>query len=191
LLSGKPVRTISPRHRFAPTSKGRVGKRPLGKTASREVWCPPPSNGLTGVLFTLKMQCMKSKKTIVACLKALSHLVIVCALLFLPTSATHAASGMHGDHHVASVSSDQIDMGHAHAADSSDSMHGKSNSASKDGEQDQASGKCCNGICFSVVLDEADGVFVERTATGRYLVLHMQTASLEASGFLRPPQSLI
>jgi hypothetical protein len=129
--------------------------------------------------------------TFSAYLKAVSYLVIVCALLFLPTSATHAASGMHGDHHVASVSSDQVDMGHAHGADSSGSMHGKSSSASKDGEQDRASGQCCNGICVSVVLEEVDGVFVERTASRRYLVLHMQTASLEESGFLRPPQFLI
>ncbi len=130
---------------------------------------------------------MKSKKTIFAYLKALSYLVIVCASVFLPPSATHAASGIHGGHHVASVSSDHAVATHAHGAASANSIHGASESASKADHEDQASGQCCSGICVSVVLDETYIAFVEHAERDRYRTIYAQPESVEPTGFLRPP----
>ncbi|PVA09016.1 hypothetical protein DC366_15760 [Pelagivirga sediminicola] len=134
---------------------------------------------------------MKPKKTIAACLKALSYLAIICALMFLPSSATHAASGIHGDHHAASVSSDQAVPKHAHEAASSESMHGASGSASQADQKDQASGQCCNGLCVSVVLDDTDIPFVKQATRDKYLMVLAQPDSIEPTGFLRPPLYLI
>jgi hypothetical protein len=131
---------------------------------------------------------MKFKKITSACLEALSCLVIICALVILPPSATHASSGIHSDQHAAAV---DADANHAHGAASSHCMHGKNDPASKTDHDEQASSQCCSGICVSVVLSETGGFFVEYTARQKYLPLHAETDSIEPTGFLRPPLHLI
>lgn len=134
---------------------------------------------------------MLPKKTIFASLKALSCLVIVCALVFLPPSATHAASGMHDDQHNVSAQSDRAVAKHAHDAASANSILGVDKSASKADHEDEALGKCCSGLCVSVVLDEAGVAFVAHPQRDKYRTLHVQPKSVEPTGFLRPPSFLI
>ncbi len=134
---------------------------------------------------------MKSKKTIFASLKALSYLVIICALVFLPPSATHAAFGIHGDQHGASDHSDHAVAKHAHDAASANSMHGADKSASTADQEDEASGQCCSGICVSAVLDETDIAFARHAERGKYRTVLAQPDSIEPTGFLRPPLHLI
>jgi len=131
---------------------------------------------------------MNLGKTMSVRLKGFVCLLFAVALMFFSPAASHAASGMHGAHHAVPTS---FDEGHARDATSSHSMHGSSGAMSHADENDQASGQCCSGICVSVILGEADIVFVEHTTLGIYLMLHERTASLEASSLLRPPQHLI
>ncbi len=141
--------------------------------------------------LTLKTLSMSPKKTIFASLKALSCLVIVCALVFLPPSATHAASGMHDDQHKVSGHADHAVAKHAHDAASENSIHGVNKSASKADHEDEALGQCCSGLCVSVVLDEATVAFVERPQRDKYRTIHVQSESAESTCFLRPPLYLI
>lgn len=134
---------------------------------------------------------MKSKNTISTWLKVLACLAFAFALVLSPPSASHAASGMHGDHHAAPVSADHSDKDHVHVADSSISEHEHHASGSDMDADDQASGQCCSGICLSAVLDENGHDFEVQVTNGKYLTLHAQAASVEPSGFLRPPQTLI
>ncbi|TDE32856.1 hypothetical protein [Antarcticimicrobium sediminis] len=134
---------------------------------------------------------MKSKTPLFACLKALSYLVIACALVFLPPSTAHAASGMHNNQLVASISADHTVAEHAHGATSLGSKHDKSGSASKADHEDQGTGQCCSGICVSGMLTEPGAAFVAHATRGKYLMLNGRTASIKPSGFLRPPQHLI
>jgi|TARA_B110000908_G_scaffold85612_1_gene102279 hypothetical protein len=134
---------------------------------------------------------MKTKNTTTALLKALACLAFAFALVFSPPSASHAASGLHDDHQMDSVILDHVDNSHSHEAMSSTSLHNESNSTSKSVDDEQSSTQCCSGICLSVALTETDIVFGDQTASGVHLTLHAQTASIEPSGFLRPPQFLI
>lgn len=134
---------------------------------------------------------MKLKNTISTWLKTLACLAFAFALVLSPPSASHAASGMHGDHHAVPVSADHSDANHVHDADSSISEHEQHASGSDMDADDQASGQCCSSICLSAVLDENGHDFEVQVTSGKYLTLHAQTASVEPSGFLRPPQFLI
>ena len=134
---------------------------------------------------------MKSKATIPAFLKALACLAFAFVLVFSPPSASHAASGLHDDHQMASVILDHVDNSHSHNAMSSTPLHNEFSSTTQSVDDEQSSAQCCSGICLSVALNETGIVFVDQTTSGVYLTLHAQTASIEPSGFLRPPQFLI
>lgn len=134
---------------------------------------------------------MKLKNTISTSLKTLACLAFVFALVLSPPSASHAASGMHGDHHAAPASSDYGDTIHARDADSSIAEHEQHASGSDMDADDKASSQCCSGICLSAVLDESGHDIEVQFTSGKYLTLHAQTASVEPSDFLRPPQFLI
>lgn len=134
---------------------------------------------------------MSPKKTISACLKGLSYLAIICALMFLPPSATHAAAGMHGDQHGAVAHSDHAVEKHAHGAASANSMHGASESAIQGEHENAASGECCSGLCVSAVLDETGIAFARHAERGKYGTVRVQPDSIEPTGFLRPPLYLI
>jgi hypothetical protein len=125
---------------------------------------------------------MELKNTISIWLKTLACLAFVCAVVLSPQSSSHANSGMHGDHHSASVSAEYGDDSHVQDA------HSSISDLSAD---DQTSGQCCSDICLSAVLSECEHNFVVQSAGGGYVRLHAQAASLEPSGFLRPPQFLI
>ncbi|MCQ0092993.1 hypothetical protein FGD77_15165 [Roseovarius sp. M141] len=134
---------------------------------------------------------MPLKKIISACPKGLSYLAVICALMFLPPSATHAASGMHGDQHGATAHSDHAVAKHAHGATSANSTHGASEGASQGEHEKAASGECCSGICTSVVLDESGFAFARHAERGKYRTVLAQPDSIEPTGFLRPPLYLI
>jgi hypothetical protein len=134
---------------------------------------------------------MKLKNTISTWPKTLACLAFVFALVLSPPSASHAASGMHGDHHAAPVSADHSDANHVHDEDLSISEHEQHASISNMGTDDQTSGQCCSDICLSAILNDRKHDFAVHVAGGKYLRLHAQTASVEPSGLLRPPQFLI
>ena len=134
---------------------------------------------------------MTSKKNISACLKARAFLVLTCALVFLPPSVTHAASGMHSGKQVASVHADHGVAKHAHGAASSNAKYDENGPDPTTETEDHEAGQCCSGICVSGLLSEAGNEFVEHATRDKYLMLHGQTGSIEPSGFLRPPQHLI
>ncbi|WP_113911810.1 hypothetical protein [Roseovarius dicentrarchi] len=141
--------------------------------------------------FTRKTLCMSPRKTISACLKGLSYLAIICALMFLPPSASHAASGMHGDQHGAAAHSAHSVEKHAHGAASANLMHDASESASQGEHEKAAAGECCSGLCVSVVLDDSGIAFARHAGRGKYRTVRAQPDSIESAGFLRPPLYLI
>ena len=134
---------------------------------------------------------MYGNRTISTLLKALWCFAFALMLVMSPLTASHAASGMHGDHHTLAAQTDHQEDKNAHGSMLPTSPQDVSGSEVLSADQDATSENCCNGICISVVLDEAADVFVVRTKSGRYLTLHAQTTSIEPSGFLRPPQFLI
>ena len=134
---------------------------------------------------------MKKENTTTALLKVIACFAFAFTLVFSPPSASHAASGLHDDHQMASVILDHVDNSHSHDAMSSTSLHNESNSTSKSVDDEKSSTQCCSGICLSVALTETGIVFGDQTTSNVYLTLHAQTASIEPSGFLRPPQFLI
>ena len=134
---------------------------------------------------------MNTKNTTTALLKVLACLAFAFALVFSPPSASHAASGMHDDHQMASVTLDHVDNTHSCHSKSSTPLHNEFSSTTKSVDDEHSSAQCCSGICLSVALNETGIVFGDQTTSGVYLTLHAQTASIEPSGFLRPPQFLI
>lgn len=134
---------------------------------------------------------MKAKNIICVWLKAFTCLSFALALVFSAPSASHAATGMHdGGHAAITTSVDTVDS-HARHEISSTTHYKVPVITSKSDDEKQSSGECCNGICISVALTEADTVFVEQSTVEVYLMLYAQTNSIESSGFLRPPQILI
>lgn len=134
---------------------------------------------------------MKTKNITTALLKVFACLAFAFALVFSPPSASHAASGLHDDHQMASVILEHVDNSHSHDAMSSTSLLNEFSSTSKSVDDEQPSSQCCSGICLSVALNESGIVFSDQTTSGVYLTRHAQTASIEPSGFMRPPQFLI
>jgi hypothetical protein len=135
---------------------------------------------------------MISKGSIIAFLRTLACAAFAFALVFLPPSASHASSEMHGSQHSVSDKTNHGGMDHGgmdHSAAAAPQSECGS-PVSSDGK-DHAGGKCCSGICSSVVLGETVTVFVRQSASDRYLPLNPQANSIEPSGFLRPPQFLI
>ena len=121
-------------------------------------------------------------------LNAMFYLAIAIALVFSPPSSAHAASGMHENHHAMTVSADiEKDM-HSHKSAVGTSLH---DCGAVSGDSQNETGKCCSGICFSVVLENHSTALTKQAIGGRYVVLDAQTKSIEPSGFLRPPQRLI
>lgn len=158
---------------------------------SRKSWEPSSAGCIDRGSAIAQVFEVKPKNTISAWLKALASLAFVLALVLSPPSASHAASGMHGDHHAAPVSSDHSDANHVHDGASSISNQEQHASISNMGADDLSSGQYCNDICLSAVLNDSGHNFVVQVSGGKYQPLHAQAASVEPSGFLRPPQFLI
>lgn len=106
------------------------------------------------------------------------------SLVFFPPSASHAASGMHGDHHTVAASSD-------HAEVLATDMQGKHAATSTNAKDDASAGSCCIGICLSIVLTENTVTLHAVVTASTYNMPQAQARSLIAHGFLRPPQFLI
>ncbi|RKE93577.1 hypothetical protein C8N30_2650 [Sulfitobacter guttiformis] len=130
---------------------------------------------------------MTLRGSTIALLKTFACAAFAFALVLLPPSASHASSNMHDSHHTVSDRADHSGMDHGAAAVTQPECGAL---ASSDGK-DHVGGKCCSGICSSVVLGEAATVFARQSTSGRYLPLNPQMNSVEQSGFLRPPQFLI
>lgn len=135
---------------------------------------------------------MIPKNTFSNWFKPLAYLALVFALVLSSLTASHAASGMHGDQHSLSGNVDLDVEGHDHIANSSTHKHHEDHSSvsHKSGDA-QKSDQCCNEICMSAVLDVSGHHLEIHIASGKYVMLHAQTTSIEPSGFLRPPQFLI
>lgn len=123
--------------------------------------------------------------------KALTCLALVLTLVFAPPSASHAGAGMHGDHHASATQHDNDAVDGSSRDISSHTTYSSCGSTSASTSDDESTGQCCSGICFSVVLDETTGDAAIQPTDGKYLTLHAQADSIEPAGFLRPPQFLI
>ncbi|MCX7568248.1 hypothetical protein OS189_18065 [Sulfitobacter sp. F26169L] len=134
---------------------------------------------------------MSMLNPIYAMMKTMACATFVFALLLLPPSAAHASASMHGGHHSA-VETMTVGADHqSHDMSQVAKVAGKCGAVDSAEGQDHEAGKCCSGICSSVVLNETATVFVVHTIAGRYIPLQAQARSTEPSGFLRPPQFLI
>lgn len=134
---------------------------------------------------------MLLKNATSSAVRAVACLVLAFSLVFFPPSATHAASGMHGDHHaVAAVSSDRL-SGNDHGDVSATNMQAKQATTSTNAKDDASAGSCCIGICLSVVLTENTVTLHAVATASTYNMPQAQARSLIAHGFLRPPQFLI
>ncbi|WP_407474689.1 hypothetical protein [Sulfitobacter sp. PM12] len=130
-------------------------------------------------------------------IKAFTCIAFALALVLSPSSAAHAASGMHDGHHAKSV--DVVgavephntggDAHHAHTKPEGVSDIGIAvpDSAVKEIQSDD----CCSGICISVVFLEDTKVRAVSVGTREYVMLGGQNHSAVTTGFLRPPRSLI
>ncbi|WP_073145971.1 MULTISPECIES: hypothetical protein [Litoreibacter] len=135
---------------------------------------------------------MKKKTTTFKALRAVACFAFALALVFFPPAVTHAGSGAHGANQVVSQSTDGTVTDHSEGVDTVNSTaHLNCNSVSTTGDDEPSSGQCCNGICLLIVLDEVETLDIEQVGRTQHLRLHEQTKSVEMSGFLRPPQSLI
>ena len=134
---------------------------------------------------------MKAKNIISIWLKTIASIALVLALVLSPPSASHAESGAYGNHHTAKAVSSLGDSRHKHDVLSQVSEHHVDSEAFLADAKDQTSSQCCNDICMSAVLCDNVPDLIVHSATGKYLILRTQTASIEQSGFLRPPQFLI
>jgi hypothetical protein len=123
--------------------------------------------------------------------KAVACLAFAVSLMFFPPSASHAASGMHGEQHSIAATADHGTAAHEHGHQSLKMNHDKNDAMPVSGEDDHAGANCCSGICLSVVLTENRVILGDDSSTSRYLMPDAQTRSVVASGFLRPPQFLI
>ncbi|MEH6648015.1 hypothetical protein [Sulfitobacter sp.] len=124
-------------------------------------------------------------------LKVIPCFAFALALVLFPPSASHAASGMHGDHRAVTANADHEAAGHKHGEQSSTVEYSKYGSVSNNSDEDHTGGKCCSGICLSVVLTDNAVALADRPTASRYLMPDAQTRSVVVSGFLRPPQFLI
>lgn len=129
------------------------------------------------------------KNIIPTWLKTLACIAFAFALVLSPPSASHAASGMHGDNHTVSVSFDGGDSNHVHDADASIFKTTTHADASEVDDNEQTSRKCCSDICLSAVLNESGDDIAIQVTNSKYLTLAARTASIEPSGFLRPPNT--
>lgn len=140
---------------------------------------------------------MRMRVAISTWVRVLTCFAFALALVLSPPSAAHAASGMHDGQHSGSISSllskrtvgqgtdiHAVHMKHPATVDVDDI-------SSDMGETEHQSTQCCNGICISVVIPDADLVFPDPIAAKEYMILSGQTHSVETSGFLRPPRFLI
>jgi hypothetical protein len=94
---------------------------------------------------------------------------------------------MHGTQQTVSDNADHSGMDHSAVA----AVQAECGTVVSSDSKDHVGGKCCSGICSSVVLGETGTVFARQSTSGGYLPLNPQMNSVEQSGFLRPPQFLI
>ncbi len=127
------------------------------------------------------------KSSILVVLKSFACVAFAFALVLLPPTASHASANMHGSHHSVSSKAEHSGLDHSASA----VTQSECGSLVSSDSTDHAGGKCCSGICNSVVLGETGTAFVGQSTSDRYLPLNPQVSSIEPSGFLRPPQRLI
>ena len=135
---------------------------------------------------------MAFERTISFWLNAVACLAFAAALVLFPPSASHAASGMH-DGHYAAVMDDVADINaqdalHDHSTMDRAAVYNHSDKSPSSAPDDSA-GNCCNGMCLSIVLMDHAHPQDDAVTAGTYKIGHAQARSLEAQGFLRPPQS--
>ncbi|MGK7755959.1 MULTISPECIES: hypothetical protein [unclassified Roseovarius] len=115
-------------------------------------------------------------------------IICVLALATVPSSALHAQMGGHGEpvgtDHSAETMSELNDSGHGHSA----ATHcGESERvANADGEHDGI--QCCNGFCFSVVLDERNVIRSRDEPSARHVAVDRLIVSFEPDSPQRPPR---
>ncbi|WP_154666818.1 hypothetical protein [Litoreibacter arenae] len=135
---------------------------------------------------------MEKKTTAIKALRAVACFAFALALVFFPPAVSHAGSGAHGEIQVVSQSTFSTVTDHSEGVDAvTSTVHLNCSSVSMTGDDEPSSGQCCNGICLLVVLDEVETLDIEQVAKTRHLGLHEQAKSVEMTGILRPPQSLI
>jgi len=131
---------------------------------------------------------MKLNYAISACVKALSCLALVMALALAPTSEAHASTIGHEEHVVKLGGADNAIQPVSLSNVKSD---GSSSAATSSQDKLDAFASCCNALCLSIVLNETGHPVVNENIRENRLTLHAQTALIDPSGFLRPPQLLI
>ncbi len=161
---------------------------------SRKSRIPSCAGRIDRLRQIVQMIRMSRLDSIYTMIKALVCVAFVLALVLLPPSSAHASSGMHGgiqggEHPVTDLSDHSAHQGHDM---SSSLITGATCGSTADFDgQDHTGGKCCSGMCSSVVLDDVHPVFVGLTTGDRFIPLQARATSVDPSGFLRPPQYLI
>ncbi len=165
---------------------------------------PPAQEALTARYISHIYPLMKLAQIISSWLRALACLGVIVALMSFPSTASHAATGMHetvqitaqcdgaaSPHHAMTghAEMDHSNMAQVDMVD--DAVAGECAPASQKNAKDHTADKCCNGICISAVLETTLQAGAKPEARDKYMLLHAQTRSIELGSFLRPPQYLI
>lgn len=131
---------------------------------------------------------MMTKNAISVWLKPLACLALVFVLMLSPSGATHAASGMHGGHHIIQGNADIDANDYDRGVNAAGHVHDAHMSVSGQSGDGQKSEQCCNDVCTTAVLNEVGYDLDIQIAGSRYLTRLAQAGSIEPSGLLRPPQ---
>ncbi|WP_139274595.1 hypothetical protein [Roseovarius azorensis] len=122
--------------------------------------------------------------------RTLMCILLSVVLVSFPPTISHAASGIHSEHHPVAAQSEHENTQQAHclfpSVSSSDEQR-----AHPDNSEDHPSGKCCNGIYLTDALDETTSVLSEYGASAAFVLQHDQAGSIESAGLIRPPRNLI
>ena len=156
----------------------------------KKTWQPSSAGPIDSGCAVNQVSGMNMSNTLSSWLKSIACFAVAFALVLAPPSATHAASGMHGSTHGASVDVKISDVNPHVAHSDMTQQHGDTVASDTDTDE-QVAGKCCNGICTSVVLTDNSVDGFMPALSGKYLMTTAQSRSVIASGFLRPPQFLI
>ncbi|MEI4264008.1 hypothetical protein [Roseovarius sp. D0-M9] len=114
-------------------------------------------------------------------------LLFVVGLVLLPPASSHAATGAH--HVMVHDNTHQQFVEHAQDITSQKNVCSEHLSSADDPDA-QSTGKCCNGICLTVALNDEAPAFVSRVSAGTFLLHHDQARSIELTGSIQPPRDL-
>ncbi|WP_139274543.1 hypothetical protein [Roseovarius azorensis] len=120
---------------------------------------------------------------------------LICSLLSVvlvpfPPTISHAASGIHSEHHPVAALSEHENTQQAHCLFQSDSST-DDHQAHPDNSDNHPPGKCCNGIYLTDALDETTSALSEYGASAAFVLQHDEAGSIETAGLIRPPRNLI